>query len=140
MCLGVPGQICQIDADAGLRMGTVDFGGVRKQACLEYLPDAELGDWVLVHVGFAITKLDEAAARETLDLLAGVGLLDESLGIEADRLAGEGAPGAEGAGGLAGNGGGRAGAGGPGAGPVPSDAAPVAEASSAVPVATRRQL
>ncbi|MCL2781306.1 MAG: HypC/HybG/HupF family hydrogenase formation chaperone [Actinomycetia bacterium] len=82
MCLGVPGRIVDVSDTELLRSGTVDFGGVTKTACLEYLPDAAVGDWVLVHVGFAITRLDEPAARETLSLLAGAGLLDEALGAE----------------------------------------------------------
>lgn len=86
MCLGVPGRIAATwDAD-GLRMGEVDFGGVTKEVCLAYVPEAVVGDWAIVHVGFAITRLDEAAAAETLDLLRRMGDLGDELG---DELGGE---------------------------------------------------
>ncbi|GGO41773.1 hydrogenase assembly protein HypC [Streptomyces lasiicapitis] len=58
-----------IHDDAGLRMATVDFGGVRREACLSYTPDADVGTYVIVHVGFAIARVDEAEARRTLDVL-----------------------------------------------------------------------
>ncbi len=81
MCLGVPGKIERIwDAD-GTRMAEVDFGGVRKEVCLAYLPDIGVGDYTIVHVGFALTKLDEASALETLELMRSVGLLDEEFGL-----------------------------------------------------------
>jgi hydrogenase expression/formation protein HypC len=60
-------------------MGKVDFGGVRKEACLAYLPDIEVGDYVIVHVGFAIAKVDEAEARKTLEVLAAMGALETEL-------------------------------------------------------------
>ena len=60
-------------------MSTVDFGGVRKEVCLAYLPDIAVGDYTIVHVGFALTKLDEKSALETLELFKSVGLLDEEL-------------------------------------------------------------
>jgi hydrogenase expression/formation protein HypC len=69
MCLGIPGKVVEIRDDGPLRMGKVDFGGVRKEACLAYLPDIALGDYVIVHVGFAISKLDEDEALKTLELL-----------------------------------------------------------------------
>ena len=66
MCLAIPGRVTAVfDAD-GLRMGKIDFGGVVKDVCLAYLPDLVLGEYVVVHAGFAISKLDEAAALETL--------------------------------------------------------------------------
>jgi hydrogenase expression/formation protein HypC len=77
MCLGVPGQVVRIDENPlGMTMGSVRFGGVTKEVCLAYVPEAEVGDWVLVHVGFAISRLDEGEARETLrylETLAGAG-------------------------------------------------------------------
>ena len=79
MCLGVPGRIEQIWEQDGTRMATVDFGGVRKEVCLAYLPDIAVGDYTIVHVGFALTKLDEKSALETLELFKSVGLLDEEL-------------------------------------------------------------
>jgi hydrogenase expression/formation protein HypC len=59
----------------GMRMATVDFGGIRKEVCLAYVPEVEVGDYTIVHVGFALTKLDEASALETLELMRSVGLL-----------------------------------------------------------------
>jgi hydrogenase expression/formation protein HypC len=73
MCLAVPGRIVEIEEDAGLRMARVEFGGVIRRACLAYLPEAGVGDYVLVHVGFALSRLDERAAQETLELLAQIG-------------------------------------------------------------------
>jgi hydrogenase expression/formation protein HypC len=73
MCLGIPGKVIEIREDSGLRMGRVDFGGVRKEACLAYAPDVELGDYVIVHVGFAISKVDEEEALRTLELLSTMG-------------------------------------------------------------------
>ena len=77
MCLGVPGEVVSIDADPlGLDMGRVRFGGVTKEVCLAYVPEVEVGDYVLVHVGFALAKIDEAEARRTHDLLAAGGGMD----------------------------------------------------------------
>ena len=69
MCLGVPGQIVEVRQVEGLRMATVDFGGTRREVCLAYLPEADLGDYVVVHVGFAISLISQAEARETQALL-----------------------------------------------------------------------
>ena len=69
------------DDPAGVRMGKIDFGGIRKDVCLAYLPDLEIGDYAIVHVGFAITKLDEASARESLRMFRELGLLEEELGL-----------------------------------------------------------
>jgi hydrogenase expression/formation protein HypC len=69
MCLGIPGKVVEIDEGGELRMARVDFGGVRKEACLAYLPEVKLGDYVIVHVGFAISHLDEDEALKTLELL-----------------------------------------------------------------------
>jgi hydrogenase expression/formation protein HypC len=73
MCLGVPGRIIAIRKTGLLRMGTVDFGGVTREACLDAVPDAAEGDYVIVHVGFAISRLNEAEAEATLDLLGRLG-------------------------------------------------------------------
>lgn len=75
MCLG------DVRRPDGIRMAVVDFGGVRKEVCLAYVPDVEVGDYTIVHVGFALTRLDEAAALETLELFHQAGLLDEELGV-----------------------------------------------------------
>ena len=72
MCLGVPGKITAV-AEGLVRMGTVDFDGSSLEVCLAYVPDAEPGDYVLVHAGFALTRLDEEQAAKTLELLAELG-------------------------------------------------------------------
>jgi hydrogenase expression/formation protein HypC len=69
MCLAVPGKITELRDGGGIAMATVDFGGIRREACLAYLPESQVGDYVLVHAGFAITRLDEDEARRTLELL-----------------------------------------------------------------------
>ena len=69
MCLGIPGKVVEIREGGPLRMALVDYGGARKEACLEYLPAVGLGDYVIVHVGFAISKLDEEEALRTIELL-----------------------------------------------------------------------
>lgn len=93
MCLGIPGQIIDIRADRGLPMGTIDFGGVRREACLAYVADeVACGDFVIVHVGFAISKVDEPEARRTFEVLREMSQLDE-LQWMADAIpSGEGAP------------------------------------------------
>lgn len=76
MCLGVPGQVVRIDeSPVGMTMGLVSFGGVTKEICLAYVPEAAVGDYVLVHVGFAISKIDEEHAREVWDVLEKMGEL-----------------------------------------------------------------
>jgi hydrogenase expression/formation protein HypC len=80
MCLAVPGRVEQISDDAGVRMGKVNFGGVVKNVCLAYLPDIAVGDYTIVHVGFALSKIDEASAQQTLATFREMGLLDEELG------------------------------------------------------------
>ena len=79
MCLAVPGKIVDVWEEHGTRMATIDFDGIRKEICLAYLPDAELGDYAIVHVGFAISQVDEASARETLQMFRDLGILDENL-------------------------------------------------------------
>ena len=80
MCLGIPGKITDLRETESLRMGTVDFGGVTRDVCLAYVPEAGVGDYVIVHVGFAISHLDEEEAEETLRMLREMGALDEELG------------------------------------------------------------
>ncbi len=80
MCLGVPGKIIEIFEENGLKMGKVDFGGVTKTVCLEYIPDANVGDYTVVHVGFAISKLNEQEAKEMLNYLEQIGFLKNELG------------------------------------------------------------
>ena len=69
MCLGVPGKIIEIYEKQGLQMAQVDFSGVKREACIEYVPEAKIGDYAIIHVGFAISLLSEEEAQETLDLL-----------------------------------------------------------------------
>jgi hydrogenase expression/formation protein HypC len=78
MCLGIPGRIVEINNDAGLPMGVVDFGGVRREVCLAYVAnEVSVGDYAIVHVGFAISKVDEDEARRTYDVLREMGELNE---------------------------------------------------------------
>ena len=79
MCLGVPGRVDTVWDVDGMRMATVDFGGIRKEVCLAYVPEVDVGDYTIVHVGFALTRLDEASALETLELMRSVGLLEQEL-------------------------------------------------------------
>ncbi len=72
MCLGIPGRVIDIVEQNGIMMGRIDFGGVVKEACLAMTPEATVGDYVIVHAGFAISRLDEAAAEETLALLRAI--------------------------------------------------------------------
>ncbi|MBI4928987.1 MAG: HypC/HybG/HupF family hydrogenase formation chaperone [Anaerolineae bacterium] len=88
MCLGVPGKIIEINDSAGIRMGKIDFGGVVREACLEALPDAKIGDYTIVHAGFGLNILSEEEANETLSLLREMSLLDEELGPEASAQMG----------------------------------------------------
>lgn len=80
MCLAVPGQVKEIYESMGMRMGRVSFGGIVKEICLAYLPEIEIGDYTIVHVGFAITKVDEESAKQTLEAYRLMGLLDEEFG------------------------------------------------------------
>jgi len=68
MCLSVPGKVLDISSEEGFRMGRVDFGGIVKKVCLEYLPDIQVGDYALVHVGFAISRVLPDEAEKTLKL------------------------------------------------------------------------
>lgn len=84
MCLGVPGKITEIYEKDGLQMAKVDFGaGVLRECCLAYIPEAKVGDWTVIHVGFALNLLSEQEAQETLALLQEIIELDEELGPEA---------------------------------------------------------
>lgn len=78
MCLGVPGQVVRIEESAaGMPMGSVSFGGATRDVCLVYVPDAKVGDWVLVHVGFALARVDEAQAAEIRQVLARIGAFED---------------------------------------------------------------
>ena len=78
MCLGIPGKIIAMHEAQGLPMGVVDFGGVRREVCLAYVaPEVDIGDYAIVHVGFAISKVDEAEAQRTFAALRELSQLDE---------------------------------------------------------------
>ncbi len=77
MCLGVPGKIVQVYEANGLRMGKVDFGGAVREVCLAYLPDSQIGEYVIVHVGFAISRVSEADALESIALLQELAALQD---------------------------------------------------------------
>jgi hydrogenase expression/formation protein HypC len=79
MCLGIPGRIVETQGGELMRMGKVDFGGIVREVSLAYVPEADVGDFVIVHAGFAISQVDEAEAQETLDLLVESGILAEEL-------------------------------------------------------------
>lgn len=76
MCLAIPGELASIDAHEPLRMGTVRFGGVTREVCLACTPEAEVGDYVLVHVGFAISVIDEAEALRVFEYLDQIDALE----------------------------------------------------------------
>ena len=80
MCLGVPGRIIGVSETAGLRMGVVDFAGIEKEVCLAYVPDARIGEHVIVHVGFALCVIDEAEAARTWTMLEEIAGLDDVIG------------------------------------------------------------
>jgi len=85
MCLGVPGQVIEvIHNEIGIPMGRVDFSGVVKEVCLAYTPEVEAGEWVVVHVGFAISKIDEAEAKKVFEYLEEIG---ELLGLQDEAVA-----------------------------------------------------
>jgi hydrogenase expression/formation protein HypC len=78
MCLAIPGRVIDIDRSGPMAMGRVDFGGIRKEVCLEWVPGVAVGEYVVVHVGFAISKMDEVEALKTLEIIRQMdGGLDE---------------------------------------------------------------
>ncbi len=80
MCLGVPGKIIETYEAGGLKMGKVDFGGVVREACLAYVPDAQVGDYTVIHVGFGISRLSEEEAQASLEALRELADLERELG------------------------------------------------------------
>ena len=77
MCLAIPGRVVETYDRKGLRMSKVEFGGITREVCLEYVPEAKLGDFVLVHVGFALSVVDAEEAARTFELLERIGQLAE---------------------------------------------------------------
>jgi hydrogenase expression/formation protein HypC len=93
MCLAVPGKVLAIEEHDDPPTGLVDFGGVQKSVCLAYVPEVQVGEYVIVHVGFALQRLDEESALASLELFGQLGLLEEEFGDAWDRAAQEaGAP------------------------------------------------
>ena len=86
MCLAIPGKVEQI-IEGDVRMGRVNFGGIVKSVCLDYVPEVVVGDYTIVHVGFALSKIDEKTALETLELFEKMGALQEELGSEDEAFA-----------------------------------------------------
>lgn len=81
MCLGIPGRVVRIYQDRGTPMADVDFGGAEKDVCLAYLPDLRVGDYTIVHAGFALTRLDERSALDSLTAFRELGMLETELGV-----------------------------------------------------------
>lgn len=89
MCLAIPGKVLEIDRTVQPTMGTVSFAGIQKRVCIEWVPEVKVGDYVLVHVGFALHTIDEQEALETLKLLAEMGDLASELSAPEPRASGE---------------------------------------------------
>jgi len=89
MCLAVPGKLLETQVISDSRLGVVDFGGTKRSVFLDFVPEAEVGDYVLVHVGFAISRIDEQEARRTYELLERIGMLETGdAPLEAEEPAG----------------------------------------------------
>lgn len=87
MCLAIPGKVEAIAFENDLRIGRVNFGGVVKRVCLDYVPEIEVGDYTIVHVGFAISKIDQESAEKTLEVFRQMGALEEELAGEEEQFA-----------------------------------------------------
>ena len=77
MCLAIPGKVLSVEESEGILMGKVDFGGIQKKVCLQYTPDVVVGEYVIVHVGFSLSKMDEQEAAKTYKLLEELNQLSE---------------------------------------------------------------
>jgi len=86
MCLGVPGKITVIYTSGTLQMAKIDFGGVIREACIEAVPEAKVGDWTIIHAGFALNMMNEEEAQETLDALRQLALIDEEIKTSEQNL------------------------------------------------------
>ena len=89
MCLAVPGKVIEVWNRDDTRMAKVDFGGIVKEVCVAFVPDIEVGEYTIVHVGFALQRLDEKSALETLAVFASLGELDAEFGDPWERAARE---------------------------------------------------
>ncbi len=87
MCLAIPGKVEEILNEGDLRIGRVNFGGVVKRVCLDYVPDVHVGDYTIVHVGFALSRIDEETAEKTLEVFRQMGVLEEELAGEEEAFA-----------------------------------------------------
>ena len=85
MCLAIPGKVIALHESNGMRMAKVDFGGITREACVEYVPDTKLGEYVMVHVGFAISKVDEEEAARTYQYLEEMDQLCEIMDTEPEE-------------------------------------------------------
>jgi hydrogenase expression/formation protein HypC len=83
MCLAIPGKVALIEQKDGVRSGRIQFGGITRQACLDFVPEVKEGDYVMVHVGFAISVVDKEEAERTYALLESMGVLGDELGPDA---------------------------------------------------------
>ena len=86
MCLAVPGRVIEVRDEGAIKMGTIDFDGIKKDICLAYIPDMQVGEYAIVHVGFAIARVDEASALETLEMFRQIGVLEDELGVSRDAI------------------------------------------------------
>jgi hydrogenase expression/formation protein HypC len=86
MCLAIPGRVEEITTEGDLRMGRVNFGGIVKRVCLDYVPEVQVGDYTIVHVGFALSKIDQEEAEKTLAIFREMGVLDEELAGEEEAF------------------------------------------------------
>jgi hydrogenase expression/formation protein HypC len=87
MCLAIPGRVDEILNEGDLLIGRVNFGGIVKRVCLDYVPDIEVGEYAIVHVGFALSKLDAETAEKTLEVFRKMGMLEEELASEEEAFA-----------------------------------------------------
>lgn len=88
MCLAIPGRVIEIDGSCALRAGRVRFGGIARTVRFDFVPEARVGDYVMVHVGFAISRVDEREAERTYELLRQMGAIEEELGSGDDSISG----------------------------------------------------
>jgi hydrogenase expression/formation protein HypC len=84
MCLAIPGKIVSSEEENGIRIGRVEFGGISRATCLDLVPEASVGDYVLVHVGFALSRVDREEAERSYAVLEAMGLLQDELGTDAE--------------------------------------------------------
>lgn len=85
MCLAIPGKILTAEDRDGVRIGRVQFGGITRETCLDFVPEAVVGDYVIVHVGFAISRVDAEEVEKSYELLESLGVLQEELGPETEN-------------------------------------------------------